>query len=117
MSHTMEIKEYVHDQLDNEVNAIGGWYIMTKEAQLPFQDKRVFYLTGHAQFDSTCCGVGGCSYAVVQGFIVKWKTKKNEHGIDVSQIVPISDPVLQKEIKTLIMRDEVISQVVFIPSL
>ena len=112
----MKIKEFVHDQLDKEVNAIGGWYTLTKEIQLPFQDKRVFYLTGHAQFDSTCCGAGGCSYAVVQGYIVKWKGEQNEHGVDVSHFEPISDPAARTKIQRLIMRDKVISQVVFMPS-
>ena len=32
----MKTKNYTHDQLDNEVNAIGGWYTLTKEIRLPF---------------------------------------------------------------------------------
>jgi len=112
----MKIKEFVHDQLDNEVNAIGGWYTLTKEIQLPFQDRMVFYLTGHAHFDSTCCGAGGCSYAVVQGYIVKWKGMQNEDSVAVSQIEPILDPAARTEIQRLIMRDKIISQVVFMPS-
>lgn len=112
----MKTKNYTHDQLDNEVNAIGGWYTLTKEIRLPFQDRQLFYLTGHASFDSTCCGAGGCSYAVVQGFIVEWKTGQNEDGVDVSLIEPVSDPAAQAEIQRMIMRDNVISQVVFVPA-
>jgi len=112
----MTLKKFVHDQLDREVNAIGGWYTLTRELQLPFQDKSVFYLTGHAHFDSTCCGAGGCCYAVVQGYVVKWKGEKNDHGVDVSHIEPISDPAARTEIQRLIMQDTVINQVVFIPS-
>jgi len=110
----MSEKEYVHDQLDNEVNAIGGRYTLTEEIKLPFKEKVVLYLTGHAHFDSTCCGAGGCSYAVVQGFIHKWKEKKNDEGYDISRIEPITDRDIRAEIQRLIMKDALIGQVVFV---
>jgi len=71
-----EFSEYVHHPLDTEVNAIGGRYVFTDEFRVPFSGKELFYLIGYALFDSTCCGFGGCRYALVRGFIIDWKKKK-----------------------------------------
>jgi hypothetical protein len=108
-----ELREYVHQELNQEVVAIGGHYVLTKEVRLPFRGREVLYLAGYAVFDTTCCGVGGCAYAVVPGFIVRWKDKTTQDGLAVSQVEPIYDEAIQREIQRLIVQKEVVQQVQF----
>ncbi len=107
------IKEFAHELLNEEVTAIGGHYVLTKEACLDLDGKKVLYQAGYGTFDTTCCGSGGVGYAVVQGFVLKWKEKKNEDGVDVSVVEPIRDQEDKKKIQELIMKDKMVSQVVF----
>ncbi len=106
-------KEYTHQGLNQEVTAIGGHYILTKEERLSFYGRDVLYLIGYAIFDTTCCGSGGCNYAQVPGIIVDWKIRKNKDGIPVSRVNPIRDPAKQKEIRYLIENKEMVNQVNF----
>ncbi len=109
----MLTNEYVHQELNRQVTAIGGHYLLVKEAQLPFHGRKVLYLVGHAAFDTTCCGTGGCAYALVPGFIVSWKTGTNEDGLAVSAVQPIHQPDLQDQIRRLLERQEWVHQVIF----
>lgn len=84
-----------------------------KEAQLPFRGRKVLYLVGHAAFDTTCCGTGGCAYALVPGFIVSWKTGTDEDGLAVSAVQPVHQPDLQDQIRRLLERQERVHQVIF----
>jgi hypothetical protein len=106
-------KEYIHQILNQEVNAIGGSYVLTKEELLPFNHREVVYIVGYAIFDTTCCGSGGCNYANVPGFIINWKNKENKDGIPISFVEPIHDPTEQKKIRGLIEKKENVSQVNF----
>ena len=108
-----EVAEYTHWPLDTEVKAIGGRYVFTDEFRIPFSGKELYYLVGHALFDSTCCGFGGCRYALVQGFIRDWKKKKNPEGQFVTTIERIVDKKDQKEIEALITKNIVVNQVKF----
>ena len=60
-------REYIHHELNCEVTAIGGHYVLTKEVRLPFQGQEVLYVVGYAVVDNSCCGVGGMAYAVYRG--------------------------------------------------
>ncbi len=107
------MQDFIHPKLDQEITAIGGHYILTKETRLPFQGLQILYLVGYAVFDTTCCGVGGCKYALVPGFIMEWKSQKNTDGFDVSKTEPIRDEFLQDEIRHLIKKIEQVQQVNF----
>jgi hypothetical protein len=112
---------YVHQELNQQVTAIGGHYVLVKEARLPFLGREVLYLVGHAAFDTTCCGTGGCAtastrggaYALVPGFIVSWKSGTNEDGLAVSAVQPVHQPDVQEQIRRLLERQERIHQVIF----
>jgi hypothetical protein len=105
--------EYVHQELNQQVTAIGGHYLLVKEARLLFHGQEVLYLVGHAAFDTTCCGTGGCAYALVPGFIVSWRCGTNEDGLSVSAVQPIRQPELQEQIRRLLERQERVHQVIF----
>jgi len=106
-------KEYIHQRLNQEITAIGGYYVLMKEARLPLQGREVLYVVGYAVIDTSCCGIGGCAYALVPGFILDWRCKKNEDGLAVSQVEPIHDEAIQKEVRRLIEKKETVQQASF----
>jgi hypothetical protein len=107
-------KLYVHRALDDEVTAIGGHYRFTKEERLAHEGRDVLYLCGYAVFDTTCCGGGGCSYAMVTGYVLGWKDETDPDGFPVSRVEPIRDPAVQKEIRSRIQEKESVGQVNFL---
>jgi hypothetical protein len=108
------MNEYIHQELKQEITAISGEYILVKEVRLPFQGREILYIVGHAVFDSTCCGVSGCAYALVPGFILDWRANHNSAGLPVSQVEPIQSEVAQAKIRKLIFEKEIVHQVQFI---
>ena len=107
-------KEYVHPGLNQEIQAIGGKYFFLKEDRLTLDGEDILYLTGVAVFDSTCCGSGGCSYAVVPGFVRKWKHKTDNDGNPVSRVAPVPDAPVREKIKIMILKKEPVYQVDFL---
>jgi len=105
-------QDYVHPKLGQEITAIGGHYVFGKEIRLPYDGREVLYFLGYAVLNSTCCGVGGCAYALVPGFIFDWKYKKTDDTF-VSKIEPIHDLSVQQKIRRLIQRKEMVYQVNF----
>ena len=113
MTDKQLLKEYTHFDLNEENRAISGGYVLTKEVRLPFRGRDLFYLIGYGVVDSSCCGTGGCGYALVPGFVIKWKGKKNKEGLFVSHVEPTRDKEVQEEIRRLITEKELVQQVIF----
>jgi hypothetical protein len=105
--------EYVHQGLNQEITAIGGHYVLVKEARLPYGGREILYLVGHAAFDTSCCGPGGCAYALVPGLVASWHSSQTEDGLAVSQLEPIKDADTQNKIRRLIQQLETVQQVIF----
>jgi hypothetical protein len=110
---THETVEYVHQDLHQQITAIGGHYVLVKEARLPFHGREILYLVGHAAFDTTCCGPGGCAYALVPGAVRSWQSSHTDEGLAISQVKPVREPDTQAEIRHLIEQMETVQQVVF----
>jgi len=108
------MSEYTHQELRQEITAIGGEYILIKEVRLPFEGREILYIVGHAVFDSTCCGVSGCAYALVPGFILDWRTRKNSAGLTVSQVEPVRSEADQAKLRKLVFGREIVHQVQFL---
>lgn len=62
-------REFIHRPIGEEVRAISGSYTLEKEMKLPHADREVLVVLGHAFIDSSCCGVAGCRYAFVPGYL------------------------------------------------
>jgi hypothetical protein len=105
--------EYRHEELNLEVEAVAGHYLLEKEVRMPFAGREVLYVIGHGVFDTTCCGAGGCRYAIVPGFIVKWKTISDEAGRKISEVEPIKDDSTRRDLERLIKGKETVQQVNF----
>lgn len=108
------MKEFLHPELNQQITAIGGKYILIKEERLEFAEEELLYLTGVAIFDTTCCGTGGCSYAMVPGFIRKWKFKKSDDGNPVTLVEPVADDHIRGKIRQMILKKEMVYQVDFL---
>lgn len=113
MPNKKKLQDYVHPVLNEEIASISGYYTFTKEEQLAFHGREVLYFIGHAAFDTSCCGEGGCAYAFVAGFIKHWKVKKNKQGHDISQIEKIEDESIRKEIISILKEKERVHQINF----
>ena len=106
-------KEYVHVSLNEEIKSISGYYMLEAENILKHDGRDVLYLLGHGVIDSSCCGIGGCRYALVPGYIIGWKNKKDAAGNPVSEVEPISDDKAKTEILDMIRETEIVQQIQF----
>ena len=102
---------YVHEPLDVEVTAVAGHYVLTREERAPFRGRPLLYVLGHAIFDTSCCGMGGCGYAIVPGYVVEWRTETDGDGHPVSRVSPVTDDEERRAISAWIRGRESISQV------
>jgi hypothetical protein len=100
-------------RLNEEVRGISGWYVFTKEGTFMLGPSRVLFLVGHGLVDSACCGFGGCLFALVPGSVIAFKYASDPDGRPVSLVLPITDPERQDRIKSLLIRQEGVSQVLF----
>jgi hypothetical protein len=104
---------YIHRPIGEEVRAIGGSYTLEKEIRLHHADREVLMVLGHAYIDSSCCGVAGCRYAFVPGWLQGWHDGSSEEGLPVSTVESIRDPAQQRAIEKLIRRQELIQSIEF----
>ena len=105
-------KEYSHE-LKREFQSISGRYVLEKEVSIEVEGKEVLCIIGNAIVDSSCCGVGGCRYALVPGYVMRPKIRKNDNGLWVSEVEPVVDLESRKEITQLIKKKEWVNQVQF----
>ena len=106
-------EEYVRQDLGEEIQAIGGHYVIIDEVRLPFEGKQILYQKCYALIDGSCCGVGGCPFVHVKGFLLDWKRKKDFLGQDVSLVEPIREEGLKRTLQKLLQEKEVYHQIRF----
>ncbi|MFP4531047.1 MAG: hypothetical protein ACLFNS_00025 [Desulfobacterales bacterium] len=111
---TEKTTDFSHPELNQQITAIGGSYLFIKEANLSINGEEVLYLLGNAIFDSSCCGVGGCAYALVPGIIHSYRYATDDAGRPVSRVAAIADPQLQEKVKALIRQKHMVYQVNFL---
>ncbi len=108
----MVTRTYTHE-LKKRIQAISGWYELEEEGKLRIHGKEVLYVVGIAAVDSSCCGVWGCRYALVPGYILKFKSRKNEQGYWISEVEPIADEKTRQEMVRVLKEKEGVQQVRF----
>jgi len=106
-------KNYTHQPLGEEVESISGHYVAEREVRIPVEGREVVYIVGHAVVDTSCCGAGGCGYALVPGFVVRWKYASNDDGWDMTEVEPVRDDSAKAFIKKTIESVEPVTQVNF----
>ena len=98
--------EYVHIGLGEEVTALAGFYSPLKELRLKHNGREVLCITGICSVESSCCGSHSFHYAIVPGYVVTWKGKKNGAGFPVSEVEPLTDEPTKREIASTIRETE-----------
>ncbi|MBL7224738.1 MAG: hypothetical protein ISS59_01275 [Desulfobacteraceae bacterium] len=106
------IREYKHE-LNREVRSISGGYELEREGKFEIHGREVLFVVGNAVVDSSCCGVWGCRYALVPGYVKKFKTRQDDHGLWISEVEPIIDKATRQEIIRLLKEKEIVQQVQF----
>ncbi|MBI5526762.1 MAG: hypothetical protein HY897_10555 [Deltaproteobacteria bacterium] len=105
---------YVHAKLKEEVEAIGGHYVVEKELRLPHSGREVLVVIGHAVIDRSCCGFGGMGFANVAGYVSGWKVESADDGSPVSEVESVADETVRSEIRALVEREAPHRQVRFL---
>jgi hypothetical protein len=104
---------YTHSPLGQEIRAAAGHYVIEAEKRLPFRGREVLVATGYVTVDSSCCGAGGCGFALVPGYLVGWKSSKSETGEPTSEVEPIGDEAERVALRKSIQEAEKVQQVNF----
>ena len=106
-------RDFIHPVLNKAVRTISGHYILSQEKSLSYNGRNVLYFIGCAVVDTSCCGPGGCAYALVPGYIKDWKYKTDRDDLFVSRVEPIRDADVQSELRRMIIKKESVQQVNF----
>ncbi|MEW6613888.1 MAG: hypothetical protein AB1401_00225 [Thermodesulfobacteriota bacterium] len=104
---------YTHEELNKEVRFIAGYYLLEEEKRLNYGEREVLYVIGHAAIDNSCCGVSGCRYALIPGYLVAWKKKTDEAGKSLSEVETIVDESSKTELARILKEKEAVTQVEF----
>ena len=104
---------YIHRPIGEEVRAIGGSYTLEKEMKLLHANREVLVVLGHAFIDSSCCGLAGCRYAFVPGYLRGWHDRESEDGLPVSTVESIRDRSAQRAVEETIRGEELIHSIEF----
>jgi hypothetical protein len=107
------MREYTHIPLNEEVRSIGGHYVLEKEVRLPFNSREVLYIIGMGVVDTSCCGMTGCRYAIVPGYMVNWKARWNKDNLAVSEVEPIRDEASRQRLSEYLKKSELVQLVEF----
>ena len=106
--------EYVHLEVGENVDALAGSYTPLKELRLEHNGREVLCVIGMSTVEGACCGLdGSCGYAIVPGYIVTWKDRKNDSGLSVSEVESIADEMTKREIARIIGEAESIQNIDF----
>lgn len=104
---------HVHPTLHETVTSIGGHYELTAERKVIVGGRSLVYLVGVAELDSSCCGVTGCAYALVAGYLVEENIGSDDYGRMCSRVERVRTDEAQHAIRKIIETRETVSQVNF----
>jgi hypothetical protein len=101
-SRGVQLPEYIHHPLNEEIRSIGGYYKVLEEDVIDFECKKLLVTLKGAQADTACCGPGGMGFLSVAGYVTSWKSRKTDEGLPVSDIKHVTDREARKRIKVLL---------------
>lgn len=93
---------------------MSGWYELEKEEVVDIKGMELLYVVGSAAVDNSCCGAMGCQYALVPGYVQRWKYRQDEAGLWISRMEPVTDPKAREGISQMVKGKELVSQVQFL---
>ncbi len=90
--------EYIHQKIGEEITALAGYYTVTDELRMKSNGREILCIIGMCFVESSCCGNRAFRYAVVPGYIVSWHKKKDEAGRSISEVDPVTDDAVKRQI-------------------
>ncbi len=105
--------EYIHDPLGQPVESIAGYYTPMKELRLEYNGREVLCILGSTRIESSHYLTGGGTYALIPGYVKKWKYKKNDDGMPVSEIEMIRDEEVRNAIAAAVNKIEPVTIIDF----
>lgn len=103
----VKTKKYVHQEPGKDVIfGIAGRYIPYQEKILDYNGRQVLYSIGQVRMEASCCNLEDWVYTVVPGYVVSWQNAKNEDGLPVSEVEPITDTKARRELTEIIQARE-----------
>jgi hypothetical protein len=105
--------EYMHQEPGTEVRFIAGHYTIVEEGRLTYCGREVLYVVGIAVVGSNCCGVQGCRFVNIPGYIGAWKRRLSDGVTPMSVVEPIEDGNEQLEIREMLELRFPYSQILF----
>ncbi len=105
--------QYIHQELDEELRTVSGYYSIIEEGRLKYHQREVLYVVGVAGIDNSCCGAAGCRFINIPGYILSWKKKGGDSSPGISEVDPITDEEEQREIKEILDIGYPYSQIYF----
>lgn len=106
-------EKYVHTAPGEQVESISGRYVIEKEFLLDVDGREALVVIGYMIIDKSCCGTGGCRYALVPGY-AKGLRKVSEDGMAVTEVEPIESEAEQEKIRARIDSLETVQQINFL---
>lgn len=88
--------------MNARIEFFGGGYLFLEEGKVNYRGKEVLYLKGIASVESSCCGIAGCGFIKVPGYILSWKKAQNEVGQFISEVESIQARDQQEEIRKIL---------------
>lgn len=84
---------------------------MGEEQLVTIEGRQVLCEIGFGLVDSSCCGVGGCRFAHVAGFVRRYRMKQDRLGRWISEIEPILDETIRKRLEEVLKEALMVQQV------
>ncbi len=100
--------EFAHLPLQEEIEFLAGSYWISEEDKIPYNGREVLCLVRDAgPFIS--CGTGGCGTQfpgfrsiLIPGFVIRHRHKRNEDGLEISEVEPIKDEDTKKDLREIV---------------
>ncbi|MCA9519436.1 MAG: hypothetical protein KC609_00620 [Myxococcales bacterium] len=105
---------YAHEPLNEPVEAVAGHYTIQKELTIALDDELALVAVGFMLVDTSCCGAGGCGFAVVPGFLRRPRFGRDAEGRELSEVEPVADPESRRRIEERLRASELVQQVRFL---
>ncbi|MFH1984184.1 MAG: hypothetical protein ABIL58_20275 [Pseudomonadota bacterium] len=109
-----EAIDYPHPELNRTIEAIGGHYMLTHEHRFSIEGAEVLVFEGYGVVETSCCGTGGCRYAVVSGDLIAYRHARLPGGQWVSRVSPVRGERRRRVVRDWLVRQRQVHQVVFL---
>lgn len=94
---------YLHKDTGTEERIISGYYSYLEENRLSIPGRDMLYVVGIGIVDNSCCGIGGCLFIEVLGYVVSWKSDVDREGGSVSLVDPINTDEEKEKIRKALL--------------